>query len=341
MREALGLVVPGVLALAALSLVVLIWQGGAATPYSVVEPDASPRIDDSAPITPIPPAPVLDPLRVELGERLFHDPLLSRDGTVACSSCHDLASGGADRRALSLGTGNAPGRRNSPTVFNVGSHFAYFWDGRATSLEEQIDGPLHHPDEMASNWPALVQKLAAHKDYPGLFRTAYSRDIDPAAVADAIATFERSLVTPDSPFDRYLRGDEHAISNYAKEGYKRFVDFGCASCHQGVNVGGNMYQRFRVLSDYLPDRRENGSTDLGRFELSGREQDREVFKVPSLRNVALTAPYFHDGSVARLDQAVAAMARHQLGRELTEEDVALITSFLRSLTGQYGGEPLR
>lgn len=341
MRDALGLVVPGALALAALSLVVLIWHGDAEVPLAVLEPGSSVRIDDAGPITPIPPAAPLDPLRVALGDRLFHDPLLSRDATVACSSCHDLATGGADRRALSLGTGDAPGRRNAPTVFNVGSHFAFFWDGRARSLEEQIDGPLHHPDEMASSWPEVVSKLAAHRDYPALFRAAYPQGIDATTVADAIATYQRSLVTPDAPFDRYLRGDEQAISSFAREGYKRFVDFGCSSCHQGVNVGGNMYQRFRVLSEYLPDRGRNEPSDLGRFELSGRDEDREVFKVPSLRNVALTAPYFHDGSVARLDQAVAVMARHQLGRELTDEDVSLISAFLRSLTGQYHGEPLR
>lgn len=288
---------------------------------------------------PLPSTPDLPAAKVALGERLFSDPRLSRDDSISCASCHDLATGGVDGRKVSLGVGGAPGGVNAPTVFNVGFAFAQFWDGRAATLEEQAAGPIHNPVEMASDWPQVLAKLGADDDYRTAFAALYPDGIAAANVADAIATFERSLVTPDSPFDRHLRGEAGALTPLADRGYRRFRELGCASCHQGVLLGGNMFQKFGVLRDYFASRPAT-QADLGRYNVTGREEDRHVFKVPSLRNVALTAPYFHDASASTLEAAVVVMARHQLGRELSDDDVDALVAFLRSLTGTYRGKPL-
>jgi cytochrome c peroxidase len=274
-----------------------------------------------------------------LGERLFRDTRLSSDDTVACVSCHDLERGGMDGQRVSTGVAGARGGINAPTVFNASFNFVQFWDGRAATLEEQAAGPIHNPLEMASNWEQVLAKLRADPEYPARFAASYRDGLTAANVADAIATFERSLVTPDAPFDRYLRGDAGALTADALEGYRRFKAYGCTSCHQGSHVGGNLYQRFGVLRDYFTGRPVTRE-DLGRYNVTGREEDRHVFKVPSLRNVALTAPYFHDASAATLDEAIAIMGRYQLGRELSTEDRRLIAAFLHSLTGMWQGRPL-
>ncbi|MBU1236123.1 MAG: cytochrome-c peroxidase [Gammaproteobacteria bacterium] len=288
-------------------------------------------------LVPLPPAPLQSPEKVALGKSLFQDVRLSRDNTLSCAGCHDLATFGHDARRFSLGVGGKKGNVNAPSVFNSGLSFVQFWDGRAASLEEQVAGPLHNPVEMASDWENAVRKLEADDAFRSAFQHTYPNGITPENVADAIATFERSLLTEDAPFDRYLRGDQRAIDARAKEGYRRFRDFGCASCHQGANIGGNMFQRFGIMMDYFKDREPEipfAKADLGRFNVTGREEDRYVFKVPSLRNVAETAPYFHDGSVARLEAAVAIMGRYQLGRELSTSEIDLLVSFLKTLTGK-------
>lgn len=300
-------------------------------------PDAAPHAE---PISPLPPAPALPADKIALGERLFMDPRLSRDNSLACAGCHDLAKGGTDRRRYSVGVGGAIGSINAPTVFNSGFNFVQFWDGRAASLETQAAGPIHNPVEMDSTWDQVLAKLRADHTYHQAFERVYADGLTAANVVDAIATFERSLVTPDSPFDRYLRGDADALTADEREGYRRFKEFGCASCHQGVHVGGNMYQRFGVMEDYFAGRPDTPG-DLGRYNVTGRDEDRHVFKVPSLRNVALTPPYFHDGSAATLEEAVAVMGRVQLGRDLGAEDKRLIVAFLRTLTGQWRGKPLK
>lgn len=278
--------------------------------------------------------------KVALGGRLFRDPALSADGTVSCASCHPLERGGADGQVLSRGVGGALGGANSPTVFNVGLNLAQFWDGRAATLEEQVGGPLTHPAEMAATWPAVLDRLG-RSPHAADFRRLYGAAPTEAAVRDALAQFERALVSVDSPFDRWLAGDEAALTEQQKRGYALFKSYGCASCHQGAAVGGNMFQRFGVYGNWFADRGRAAPADLGRFNVTGKPADRHVFKVPSLRLVTLTAPYFHDGSVADLRQAVRIMARYQLGRDMAEADIDPIVAFLGSLVdpARLGGPP--
>jgi cytochrome c peroxidase len=287
-------------------------------------------------LVPLPPPPAVPGDKVMLGRALFLDVRLSRDNTLSCASCHDLSGAGNDGRPVSIGIGGAAGGVNAPTVFNASLNFAQFWDGRAASLEEQAAGPVHNPVEMASSWPEVIAKLQADAGFRREFRRVYPDGITAKNLVDAIATFERTLLTGNSPFDRYLRGDTRAIDERARAGYRNFRELGCVSCHQGVNIGGNMFQRFGIMADYFADRAQSrpvGTPDLGRFNVTGRDEDRHVFKVPSLRNVAQTAPYFHDGSVAVLEEAVAIMGRYQLGRELSREEVASLVAFLQTLSG--------
>lgn len=297
-------------------------------------------LDSLKSILPLPPLPALRPERVALGERLFRDKRFSADLTLACVSCHDLGRGGADGRRVSVGIGGALGNINAPTVFNSSLAFAQFWDGRAASLEEQAAGPIHNPLELGSNWAEVLARLSLDAEIMGEFRRAYADGLTAKNVADAIATFERTLLTRNSPFDRYLQGDQAALSAEAREGYRRFAELGCSSCHQGVLLGGNMYQKFGVLGDYFSGRAPTRA-DLGRYNVTGRSEDKHVFKVPTLRNITLSAPYFHDGSVETLEQAVIIMGRYQLGRELLPSDVRLIVAFLGSLTGEWQGVPLK
>lgn len=293
------------------------------------------------PISPIPLDIKLDPARVALGKRLFHEPRLSGDDKVACANCHGLNNGGADHVVHSRGVGGREGGINVPTVFNSGFNFRQFWDGRAETLEGQIDGPILNPVEMASNWPQVLGKLRGDADYREAFAAIYPDGISADNVKNAIATFERSLYTPNSRFDRYLRGDRAALSEDEQAGYRQFKELGCVSCHQGVNVGGNLYEKMGVMEDYFAGRGNVTKADLGRYNQTGIEEQRFEFKVPSLRNVALTAPYFHDGSAATLEQAIQLMAKHQLGVELSEQQQRLVAEFLRTLTGEYQGELLK
>ncbi len=339
------LVTAAFLAALAAVLVVLNWQTISSTP----EPEAATPPETAAtrsqePIAPLPQSVPQSPefqAKAKLGQRLFSDPILSDNRTISCASCHPLGQGGMDRRRYSIGVGGALGTTNTPTVFNSGFNFTQFWDGRAATLEDQVGDPVKNPIEMASAWPEVVERLRAEPDYRAHFAGLYPEGITKASISDAIAHFERTLITPDAPFDRYLRGEYDAIDNDARQGYTLFKTYGCASCHQGVNIGGNMFQRFGVLGDYFSARGQVSTADLGRYNTTGHENDRHVFKVPSLRNVALTPPYFHDGSVERLEDAVALMARYQLGRDLSADDNRLIVAFLHTLTGRLNGEPLR
>jgi cytochrome c peroxidase len=292
------------------------------------------------PIKPIPQEVRLDSRKVALGRALFHERKLSHDNTISCASCHDLSKGGTDRRARSLGINGAEGTINSPTVFNSGFNSKQFWDGRAGTLEEQVDGPIHAAAEMGSSWNEVLAKLRAEARYATGFKEIYPDGVQARNIKDAISVFERSLITPNSPFDRFLRGDEAALSAAAKLGYEKFKSYGCATCHQGVNVGGNMFETLGAMADYFAERGQVTKIDYGRFNVTGREEDRYVFKVPSLRNVALTAPYFHDGSAGTLESAVTVMGKYQLGRPLSREDVTELVKFLESLTGEYEGKPL-
>ena len=336
-------VIAGLLTAFAATLVILTWReapsAASPSPTALVMADAIRRAE---PISPLPTAPRgADPLRAALGERLFHDPVLSVDYTISCASCHPLDRAGADGLPTSRGVGGALGTVNAPTVFNAGLNFAQFWDGRAATLEEQVAGPIHNPVEMGSNWSLVVERLNKGDDYRSLFAEVYPQGINAETIADALAAFERSLLTPGARFDQYLRGKTDALSADEIEGYARFKRLGCSSCHQGVNVGGNLFQRFGVMGDYFADKGMSTPADLGRFNVTGRQEDRYVFRVPSLRNVALTAPYFHDGSVEKLDDAVEIMARYQLGRTLSKEDRRLLVAFLHTLSGSFRGAPLK
>ena len=295
---------------------------------------------DREPVKPIPLAVNLDARKVALGRELFHEPKLSRDGSVSCASCHNLQAGGADGRIHSLGIQGAEGTINAPTVFNSGASFKQFWDGRVTPLEDQVNGPIQAAHEMGSTWQDVVRKLQATPRYVTSFSQIYRDGVQPANIRNALAEFERSLITPNSRFDRFLRGDDTALTASEKEGYRKFKSYGCTSCHQGMNLGGNMFETLGAMADYFADRGQITKADLGRFNATGREEDRYVFKVPTLRNVALTAPYLHDGSSPTLEAAVTVMVRYQLGRELPAEDLAQIVEFLKTLTGEYGGKPL-
>ncbi len=289
---------------------------------------------ENEPIRPLPEIPTLDPKLVALGRRLFFDGALSADGSVRCATCHDLASGGDDGRAHSIGIGGKQGGVNAPTVLNSALNFVLFWDGRAATLEEQAGGPIENPLEMGSSLPSVVSRLSTKPDYKAAFDAAYSDGITPDHVREAIATFERTLLTEDAPIDRFLRGDQSALTPEQREGYELFKSAGCIACHQGANVGGNMFQRFGVMGNYFEDRGHVTEADYGRYNVTHNESDRFVFRVPSLRNVELTAPYFHDGTADTLERAVRVMAKYQLGRQLTNEQVDRIVAFLKSLTGR-------
>jgi len=284
---------------------------------------------------------VFDTAKVALGARLFDDRRLASDNSLSCASCHDLAHGGIDTRPgsrrLSTGIGGVRHVFNAPTVYNSGFNYRQQWTGGARTLEDLVDKVLASPLVFNSSWPAALGKLAADPALVAEFQRLYPQQgLARDSVQDSLAVFMRSLVTP-SRFDRWLRGDAQAISADEKRGYERFKAYGCVGCHQGVNVGGNMLQRFGAMKDYFADQQKaglpSGAGDAGRFRVTQREADRHVFKVPGLRNVALTAPYFHDGSAATLEDAVEVMFRYQLGRAAPAEDKALIVKFLNSLTG--------
>ena len=290
------------------------------------------------PLEPLPTRVDVDPAKAALGKRLFHDSRLSKDGTISCASCHDLANGGDDGRVVSVGVDGQEGLVNSPTVFNAGFNIAQFWDGRAETLEEQIDGPIQSEIEMGNLWPDVVATLEGDAEYPGLFMEAFPEQmISRQTVRESIAEFIRSLVTPNSRFDRWLNGDEQALTRKEKEGYKLFKRYGCSSCHQGKNVGGNMFQVFGVLNEYFTRRGNITKADMGRFNVTGNEEDRHAFKVPSLRMAALTAPYLHDGSARTLRDAVDAMFEFQLGRTAPDSDKDAIVAFIETLAGETGG----
>ena len=288
----------------------------------------------SEPIKPIPANGVYHVEKVSLGRLLFHDQRLSKDDSVSCATCHDLASGGDDGRRVSVGVDDAEGAINAPTVFNAGFNFKQFWDGRANTLEDQIDGPVQSSVEMASLWPDVVAKLYQDDTYPALFGAIYPDGISRANVKNALAEFMRSLNTPNSRFDHWLGGDKSALNEEETRGYRLFKHYGCVSCHQGAAVGGNMFQVFGVLNEYFKRRGNITEADMGRYNVTGNEADMHAFKVPSLRMAAHTAPYLHDGSAATLRDAVDIMFEFQLGREAPDEDKDAIVAFIKTLAGE-------
>jgi cytochrome c peroxidase len=288
----------------------------------------------------LPTVPVLDSAKVELGRQLFNEPRLSVNNTLSCASCHRLASGGADDKPFSIGFDGKPVQINTPSVLNASLNFKQFWNGRVDTLQAQVEQVVISPVEMGSDWKTVVQKLSDVPAYQSAFKQAYPDGVTVDNVQNALATYERTLLTPNSRFDQYLLGNTEILTIEEKYGYQRFKDYGCIACHQGVNIGGNMFQKFGVMGDYFKARGNPVESDLGRYLLTLDEEDRHVFKVPSLRNVAVTAPYFHDASAKTLEAAVDVMFKYQLGRNPSQEDKDLIIQFLKTLTGEWAGKPL-
>ena len=281
------------------------------------------------PVQPIAPAKITNPGQVELGKKLWFDPRLSKSGFISCNSCHNLSMGGSDNLKSSIGDRWQQGPINSPTVLNSSLNLAQFWDGRAKDLKEQAGGPIANPGEMAFTHELAVDLLRSIPQYVQEFKTVFGHDkLTIAEVTTAIAAFEETLVTPNSRFDQWLQGDKKALKNDELAGYKLFKDSGCVACHNGPNLGGNSFQKMGIVEPY-----QTTNAAEGRSAVTGNDADRFNFKVPTLRNVELTYPYFHDGSADTLAQAVDVMGRLQLGRKFSDDENSKIVAFLKSLTG--------
>lgn len=291
-------------------------------------------------ISPIPLSVKVNTAKAKLGKALYFDKRLSADNSISCSSCHEISKYGTDLRRFSTGINGQLGERNSPTVLNSRYNFTQFWDGRAKSLASQALVPVINPVEMGmTSWDEVISKLKDDAKYKKSFASVFGAEMSADSITDAIAEYEKTLITPNSPFDQFLRGDTKAITAKQKRGYQLFKSYGCVACHQGKNVGGNMFQKLGVLKDIVL---EGGtlSNDLGRYNVTRNEWDKRVFKVPSLRLAVKTPPYFHDGSAATIEDAVGVMILFQLGRAVPEADKNAIISFLGSLVGELpkGGE---
>ena len=287
------------------------------------------------PVQVIPDSIPVDPAKVELGRMLYNDVRLSVDNTISCASCHDLSKGGTDNKPFSEGVGGQFGGINAPTVFNATFNFVQFWDGRAADLAAQAAGPPTNPVEMAhKNWRDIENILAADKTFAEAFTAVYPDGVTEANICNAIAEYEKTLITPNSPFDRYLKGDKEAMTAEQIQGYQLFKENSCATCHAGVNLGGLTYEFMGTHEDYFAAR----GTELTEEDYGRGKQEEDTFfdhrfKTPGLRNVALTAPYFHDATQATLHDAVNAMAKYQTDYNLTEDETQMIVDYLNALTG--------
>jgi cytochrome c peroxidase len=298
-------------------LVILVTAAAAPEPQLA----GPPSLAEQEPITPIPPPPAADPLKLALGERLFADPRLSADSSRACSFCHDVRTNGADSNQHDKALDGSELPLNTLTVFNAVLSFRLNWEGKFRTLEAQAEAALESPHGMGASVDEVLRKLSADPETARQFSKAYGHRPDRASLLDAIAIYERSLLTPGSRFDRWLGGEAAALSPEEQKGYQLFKSIGCISCHQGVNVGGNLFERhgiFHPLASPKP----------------------EILRVPSLRNVAVTPPYFHDGSAPTLDEAVRKMAEAQLDQTLSDQQIKAIVAFLNTLTGTYRGAPV-
>lgn len=282
------------------------------------------------PVQPITPYETSNPAKVELGKKLFFDPRLSKSGFISCNSCHNMSMGGSDNLKTSIGDRWQQGPINSPTVLNSSLNLAQFWDGRSGSLQDQAGGPIANPLEMGFTHELAVEVLQSIPQYVAEFKTVYGKEtITIEEVTDAIAEFEETLVTPNARFDLWLKGDDKILTDQELEGYMTFRNSGCVACHNGVNLGGSSFQKMGVVEPYQTD-----NPAEGRSAVTGVDADRFSFKVPTLRNVELTYPYFHDGAVNTLTEAVDIMGRLQLGRHFSDEENANIVAFLKTLTGE-------
>ena len=298
------------------------------------------------PIRPIPDSIAVDAAKVQLGKELYHDTRLSGDGTISCATCHSIETAGVDNDQFSEGIAGQLGGINAPTSYNAAFNFVQFWDGRAATLAEQAAGPPLNPVEMGSkSFEEIAAKLSEDADFSKRFLASYPEGINEKTITDAIAEYEKTLLTPNSPFDLYLKGDKTAITEEQIEGYAIFKDYKCATCHAGVNMGGLSYELMGQRDNYFQNREINeksGLTDSdnGRWAQTKVERDRYRFKTPTLRNVALTWPYYHDGSVSTLEKAIEMMAEFQVGRKMSEPEIAKVKTFLDAQTGQFQGKTL-
>lgn len=293
-------------------------------------------------VRPVEDSVAVDMRKVVLGDLLFHDVRLSVDNTVSCATCHALNTGGVDNKQFSEGVGGQKGGVNAPTVFNAHYNFVQFWDGRAATLAAQAGGPPLNPVEMAhKSFDDICARLNEDEGFKKAFTEVYPDGITEANITDAIQEFERTLLTPNSRFDKYLKGDMAALSAEEIAGYELFKKYNCATCHVGENLGGQSYELMGIKADYFADRNtEITFEDHGRNKETKTERDMHRFKVPGLRNIALTAPYFHDGTKQTLEEAVRDMAKYEVGVNLSEEETARLVAFLHTLTGEYKGKLL-
>ena len=278
-------------------------------------------------ITPIPITIDYNKNKASLGKKLFFETKLSGDNTISCASCHILNEGGDDNVPVSFGINGQQGTRNAPTVLNSKFNFVQFWDGRAADLEEQAHGPIHNPIEMNSNFDEVILKLRKDPEYRKHFNEIYSDGITGTNITNAIAEFEKTLTTPNSRFDKFLRGDETALNKDERNGYKLFKEYGCISCHNGVNIGGNLMQKLGIIEEFKTE-------DYGLYHITNKEEDKYYFKVPTLRNIQQTSPYFHDGLTPSLEEAVKKMSFYQVGYQLSNKETEDIVKFLKTLTGK-------
>jgi len=296
--------------------------------------ETKPSVVAVEPIKPLPNSVDVNMDKVLLGRSLFNDTAFSGDGTISCATCHMLDHGGAEPRKTSTGIRGQIGPINAPTVLNSGYNFVQFWDGRAKDLQEQAAGPVANPVEMGAKWDNVVERLKKNQEYAAAFAKLYEDGVTKDNATDAIAEYEKSLITP-SRFDKFLLGDETAITDAEKSGYATFKEVGCTACHTGIIAGGTMFQKMGLVKDYFADRGTPiTKADLGRFNVTKNAADKHFFKVPTLRNVELTSPYLHDGSRDTLEETVKVMGTYQLGRDLTDAQINSIVTFLKSLTGQ-------
>lgn len=281
------------------------------------------------PIQPIEAVKGINTAQAELGKKLFFDPRLSKSGFISCNSCHNLSMGGTDNLKTSIGHHWNEGPINSPTVLNARFNLAQFWDGRAKDLKAQAGGPIENPGEMGSTHQLAVEVVKSISGYQNAFKGAFGSDgVDIDRITTAIAEFEKTLVTPNSRFDQWLKGKKEAITQQEKDGYALFKSSGCIACHNGVAVGGSSYQKMGAIKPYKTE-----SKAEGRFGVTGKVEDKLMFKVPTLRNIELTYPYFHDGNAATLTDAVDIMGKIQLGKTFSKDENASIVAFLKTLTG--------
>jgi len=292
------------------------------------------------PIFPLPLQTEVETSKASLGEALFFDTRLSSNNQISCASCHQLDAGGDDNVAMGASMAADQHIINTPSIFNAQYNFRQNWDGSIKTLEEQVDAALTSQHEFDNNWVDVISSLSDDNKLTSDFYHIYQDGVTKENVIDAIVAFEKTLTTPNSRFDQYLRNEDVSLSEEEIKGYIVFKELGCISCHQGVNVGGNLYQKFGVFYNYIAERGDIKKPDYGRMNATNRQMDAFVFKVPSLRNIAVTAPYLHDGSAETIEEAISIMGKTQLGRTLSSKEVHLIKSFLFTLTGEYKSKPL-